>query len=446
MPDSFFSISFDLILLNRPLTYDLYINSSSLQAREKFVKIVHSGDSVSKTDVMVFHGKYHQLYVREAQRSTFLKSMMQLSEPVELPGASPEETLISVDESRPPRVTTIEVRKTTILKNSAIHHLENLFEKEPSTEVLNETITGCRDVVENMIDVLHTYDVDKLRELIANLSFHDFYTFDHSVNVSMYCILIYQTLHPLASRTEIMQAGLAGLLHDLGKIKIPTEIINNSGKLSDLEFKEIQKHPDFGQDLLLQSALSWPEDLNPPLLGKVVCQHHENWDGTGYPRKIAGEQIHEMARITAIADFFDAITTKRSYSEPLSIEDAVALMGKFVGKKLDPKLFQFFVQNTEKIAKKHHSNLTLTDDDFDPCQPHQSLPLAVASQSATVTANAKDIGQVKVLKTDSKVDIGKVKVIEEPKPLQFSFGKVKVLNNDAPNQQTNAGLLKKKSD
>src|SRR5690606_13206199 len=135
------------------------------------------------------------------------------------------------------------LEKSAVLKTSAIRYLENIFSPEETltSEILSQTISDCRDVVENMVDVLQNYDIDQLRDLIGSLSFHDFYTYDHSINVSMYCILIYQALNPHASRENIVHAGLGGLLHDLGKIKIPTEILNKAGKLDDDEFNEIKK-------------------------------------------------------------------------------------------------------------------------------------------------------------------------------------------------------------
>ncbi len=104
------------------------------------------------------------------------------------------------------------------------------------------------------------------------------------------------------------------------------------------------------------------------LLKNVVLQHHENVDGTGYPKKLASPEIDPYAKITAIADFFDAVTTKRSYHEALNVEDALALMKKSVGKKLDPSFFDVFVEETKQFNRNKVSLLELPVD-FDPCQP-----------------------------------------------------------------------------
>jgi HD-GYP domain-containing protein (c-di-GMP phosphodiesterase class II) len=177
-------------------------------------------------------------------------------------------------------------------------------------------------------------------------------------------------IHPTANKDDIVQAGLGGMLHDLGKIKIPTFIINNPGKLSDEDFEQIKKHPDHGHDLLCKAHCDLG-GVNLKNVKRAVHEHHENYNGTGYPNKLEGMEIHKLARITAIADFFDAITTKRSYHDVLPIDKALGVMANTVGKKIDPKYFAIFKNNAHDVVKK--SPLTLPDS-FDPCQPCNVLP------------------------------------------------------------------------
>lgn len=363
-----------MITVNVPIPYDLYINASGLENKEHFVRIKPKGEIITSHDLENFRSKYRQLYIPESQRSDYLKSVCQGS------GKNLEE-------------------KATVIKDTAIKYLDNLFNptREFTTEVLGESIQGCRDVVSNMVDLIHTCDIDALREMIGKLSFHDFYTYDHSINVSMYSILLFQYLNPNASKTQVIEAGLGGLLHDLGKIKIPTHIINKSGKLTDDEFTQIKNHPGFGRDLMMSEGLALPQGVDAANLRRTIFEHHENFNGTGYPSKIAGENIHIYARITAIADFFDAITTKRSYHEPLSIKDALALMAKSTGAKLDPRLFDAFSKHTCHFHKEHHSNLKLGDD-FDPCQPHNKLPL-----SAGLDLKKPTYGGIKIIGKESSL-------------------------------------------
>lgn len=378
--NSYFSIGFEFVAKATPLPYDLYINSSSLVEREKFVRIFPLGGVLSEEDLREYKRKYHQLYVHESQRDSYLRSLAKQD---------------NVDD----------VQKSKVIKDSAIHYLNKLFEpgKEYTTEVLAESIEGCRESVESMIDVLEDYDINKVQKLIADLSFHDFYTYDHSINVSMYCISLYRSWRPKAPRNEIVMAGLGGLLHDLGKIKIPTTIINNPGKLSDEDFNVIKKHPGFGNELIHESHCEC-EGVDFEVIRRVVYEHHENFNGTGYPQGISGEKIHEMARITAIADFFDAITTKRSYHEALSVEDALAVMARSVGKKIDPELFKIFSENVNKLKFQGKTNRELPED-FDPCQPHDVLPFKA------VKADVKK----QDLFGEKPAEFGKVKKVESPK-------------------------------
>ncbi|MFP5385834.1 MAG: HD-GYP domain-containing protein [Bacteriovoracia bacterium] len=367
---SFFSVRYDLIQTGQPLMFDLYINSSVVQGKEKFIRIFANGGTLVKEELEEFHRKYFQLYVPEDQRKQYLTSLVRSS----------------VDE----------VQKTNVIKESALEYLHNIFDKEKefSTELLAKNIEGCREVVESMVDLLDHHNIDSLRTLIGNLSFHDFYTYDHSINVSMYCIQIYKAINPKATRKELMHAGLGGLLHDLGKIKIPTEILNNPGGLSDADYLTIKKHPDFGLDLLLNGHCEVSEDIDLKIIARVVHEHHENFDGTGYPKKLKGkEEIHLLARVCTIADFFDAITTKRSYNEVLSIQDAMNTMRKFRAVKLDPDIFDIFDRQVRYVRAESTKELRLADS-FDPTLPYAKLPIE------------------EIKKFEKEMDFGKIKVVD----------------------------------
>jgi HD-GYP domain-containing protein (c-di-GMP phosphodiesterase class II) len=354
--NNFFSISFDLIMVDSEIPYDLYVNSSSNESKEKYVRIYPKNDFISMEELKIFKKKYFQLYVHESQREQYLKSLTNCS-----------------------RIPDLE--KSEIIKASAIHYLDKIFDrdKEFTTELLTETILGCKLTVESMVDVIKDYDVSKVQHLIGTLSFHDFYTYDHSINVSMYCIALYSAARPNAEKEEIVMAGLGGLLHDIGKVKISTDIINNPDKLTDEQFNIIKKHPDYGYNLLTENPCSC-EGVDFRIIKRIVHEHHENFNGTGYPRQISGAEIHLLARITAIADFFDAVTTKRSYHEVLSTEDAISVMAKSVGKKLDPALFEIFTTSIKQLVLTGKTNIELPED-FDPCQPQNILPFRAPKPS-----------------------------------------------------------------
>jgi HD-GYP domain-containing protein (c-di-GMP phosphodiesterase class II) len=385
--ESYFSVSFELIVRGQPLPYDLFLNSSVIESREKFVRIAPQGEVLSFEDLMSFQKKYRQLYVPETQRSAYLKSIVQSSK-------------------------STEIEKTTVIRDTAIKHLAGIFDQnQPMTpEVLTQHVTGCKDAVDSMVNVIENYSIDQLKSLIGSLSFHDFYTFDHSINVSMYSVIIYKALFPNAKSSDVVVAGMGGLLHDLGKIKIPTTIINNPGKLSDEDFQQIKKHPEYGLGLLGDSQVSLPDALDRVSLCRAIFEHHENYDGTGYPRKIVGENIHILARITAVADFFDAITTKRSYHEALTTEQALALMAKSCGKKLDPVIFKAFAQKTQEYDQCALPQLALSPD-FDPCQPCNKLPFVEVPVAAPVEPAAVKESHRNALPRKPVV-YGKVKIVE----------------------------------
>lgn len=374
--NNFFSISFDLVLQNLAIPYDLYVNSSAAENRERFVRIYPKGDPLNEEDIKVFRKKYHQLYVHESQREDYLRSLIHCK-------------------------NVSDVQKTDIIKSSAIVYLDKLFEpdKEFTTEVLAETIQGCKTAVESMVEVVKDYDVSKIQNLIASLSFHDFYTYDHSINVSMYCIALFNSVKPNAPKEEVVLAGLGGLLHDIGKIKIQTDIINKPDKLTEEEFTIIKSHPKYGYDLLTDNECITCEGIDLNIIKRIVYEHHENFNGTGYPNKISGENIHLLARITAIADFFDAITTKRSYHEVLSTEEALNVMSKSIGKKLDPHLFEMFTKNVKQLVVNGKINKELPED-FDPCQPQNVLPFRNPKPSFKVEGFGKG---------DEKKEYGKIK-------------------------------------
>lgn len=340
----------DLLVMDHPIPYNLYINSSAVADREHYVKIFRLGDTLTKNEYHALKEKYEQVYVSEIERGAYLRAICQYF------GKTEEE-------------------KVNILKTSALHHLDSIFNvktDEVSVDIINQTLTGCRQTVEGFVELLKNYELNQLHELIGNLSFHDFYTYDHSINVSMYCILIYKLLDPDAAEDKIVNAGMGGFLHDIGKIKIPTKILNKVGRLTDDEFLEIQRHPIYGRDFLSQRGVVGPRGADVALIRDVVFQHHENFDGTGYPNRLKGDEIQLLARVTSIADFFDAITTKRSYAEALSVEEALALMKRSRAKKIDPSLFDRFDQHMHERYKERETDLILSDD-FDPCQPHIKL-------------------------------------------------------------------------
>lgn len=146
------------------------------------------------------------------------------------------------------------------------------------------------------------------RALANAIDAKDQYTHGHSVRVAEYA----QKIAILYGKDEKFCSDIyyAGLLHDVGKIGVSSSIINKSGRLSDEEFTEIKKHPVIGQQILSSISKS-------PYLSIAAKYHHEHYDGRGYPEHLKGDDIPEIARIIAVADAYDAMTSKRSYRDPI---------------------------------------------------------------------------------------------------------------------------------
>jgi putative two-component system response regulator len=133
-------------------------------------------------------------------------------------------------------------------------------------------------------------------------------------------------------------------MHDIGKIGIPDSIMLKPGKLTDEEFAIMKKHPEIGAEILGES------DSDLIALAKVVAMtHHEKWDGSGYPHGLKGENIPIEGRIVAIADVFDALTSKRPYKEAWTVDKAMAFLHDQSGIHFDPQLVTLFQQSLPSI-------------------------------------------------------------------------------------------------
>ena len=172
---------------------------------------------------------------------------------------------------------------------------------------------------------------------LARLKTQDDYSYMHSVAV---CALMVSLARQLAlTPQQCREAGMAGLLHDIGKAVIPTAVLNKPGKLDDAEFEIIKTHPVRGHELLSDGAGASELALD------VVLHHHEKFDGSGYPHGLAGEAIHLFARMGAVCDVYDAITSDRPYKKGWSPAEAVRKMAEWSKSHFDDKVFQAFVKS-----------------------------------------------------------------------------------------------------
>ena len=162
----------------------------------------------------------------------------------------------------------------------------------------------------------------------------DLYTRGHSDRVSRGSVMIAREIGMRGDRVDAI--GYAGMLHDVGKLGVPTKVLQKTGTLTEEEYAAIQLHPMRGLDIVREIGF-----LDEALAG--IMHHHERIDGRGYPMGLAGDEIPEFARVLAVADAFDAMTSTRSYRGARRVEEAIAELRKWAGTQFDPAFVDAFV-------------------------------------------------------------------------------------------------------
>lgn len=222
-------------------------------------------------------------------------------------------------------------KKADILYQASASMMEELFEKPEIGDNIERSANVARSAVEYLLQGRQSFFN------LLNMSMHDYYTYTHSVHVCTYAIALAQTLG-ITDPRMLNDLGTGALLHDIGKSRVPKEIIQKKGPLTGEEMELMKKHPDYGLEIA-EGA-----DTISPLARYAIIQHQEKIDGTGYPHGLTESEIHIYGRITAIADVFDAMTTNRSYSKAHSFYDTLKFLVQERGTHLDMKLLGEFVK------------------------------------------------------------------------------------------------------
>jgi putative nucleotidyltransferase with HDIG domain len=212
-----------------------------------------------------------------------------------------------------------------------------------------KTTTNFDEEVD-MTEKDRVYNHDKLEGLAGGLRSglerkHP-YTKGHCDRVSAYAVRLALTFEPTWSATDIAYLRIGGLLHDIGKICVEESTLNYTGeKLSIEQVRELEDHPMDGWEIVRKSGVDVPD-----IIRDAILAHHESYDGVhtgdlrGYPLGLHGEAIPLVGRIVAVADTFDALTSKRTYQAVVSFEEAAKKLRDLAGTKLDPKLVELFVE------------------------------------------------------------------------------------------------------
>ena len=196
-----------------------------------------------------------------------------------------------------------------------------------------ENIKRSGELISNTMHFILS-DKTSLRHLM-NVTSYDYYTYTHSVNVGLFSIALGTKLE-IKDEEDLFALGWGSILHDVGKTQVQSNILNKDGPLSDDEFFQMKKHPIYGGEILHET-----EVLPEKAYGSVL-EHHEKASGKGYPNKLALKDISYFGKITAVADVFDALTTRRSYKPAIDTFKALSIM-KGMEEHFDPDIFKSFV-------------------------------------------------------------------------------------------------------
>ena len=197
-----------------------------------------------------------------------------------------------------------------------------------------KTIQKINEELRDKNDELEKAYLDTIGILRQTVEAKDPYTRGHSDRVSEFAVLIGTKMGLDEKTIHILKVG--GLFHDIGKIGIPDSILLKESKLSDDEYSQIKNHPTIGAHILGNATVF--QDIIP-----IVKYHHERYDGRGYPSQLAGTDIPLIARITAVADAFDAMTSKRTYRDSLPIEKVKEEIERCSGTQFDPEIAKLFL-------------------------------------------------------------------------------------------------------
>jgi putative nucleotidyltransferase with HDIG domain len=301
MEDSvFFKVRINTLIPGKPTTFDVYLRIGAQN-----ILYLRAGDAIEKAKIDSLSKKDsgNHFLVREGDRLAYK--------------AYVHEQMIS---------DSLNVNeKALILRESSMTLMEELFEQPDVSKALDNS----RGVISEFIEFMEA-EPESMAHLIS-LSGHDFYTYNHSLDVAIYSLGLAEAVG--FNKEELEEMGLGALFHDIGKRQISLDILTKKGPLDNAEWAQMQKHPQYGLVILNDQQVS--EAI------KAACfEHHESWTGNGYPQQISGQEIHPFARIVAITDTYDAMTTQRSYNVPMKPVEAVTMMKEKLAGRYDPEMLK----------------------------------------------------------------------------------------------------------
>lgn len=236
-------------------------------------------------------------------------------------------------------------------KTGKLNQLFLLIESGINSIKQKKEINKINNKLSNMYDKLEQAYLESIETLRYTVEAKDTYTIGHSNRVSAYSVLIGN--HLGLSKEDLRNLDIGGLFHDIGKIGVPDTILRKEIRLTDHEYLEVKNHPSIGAHIL--SGATVFKDIIP-----IVKYHHEKYDGSGYPNQLKGNDIPYLARITSIADAFDAMTSKRKYRDSLPINTVINEFECNKGTQFDPNITDTFLD----ILKNYYTEIEKIQNEF----------------------------------------------------------------------------------
>jgi len=290
--------SFDLFMRVEQDNYVLYLSRKNVLTETDLANLAEK--------------KIYKLYVSSEQESDYRHYVEEhLSEIVRDPAISVE-------------------TKSRIVYETSTSVVEDVF-KDPRTE----NIQRSKEVISDTVTLILSSEEATRR--LTQIASHDYYTYTHSVNVCVFGVAFAKKVFPSMSGDEFQRLGVGFTLHDIGKSCIPTSILNKQGPLDAREWQLMRTHPDESARILKETGHLTDE------AHVIALQHHERIDGTGYPRQLRDRDIHELAKICAVADVFDALTTNRAYGTAKNSFEALNVMKNEMYGHFSKEHFEKFV-------------------------------------------------------------------------------------------------------
>jgi response regulator RpfG family c-di-GMP phosphodiesterase len=257
-----------------------------------------------------------------------------------------------------------DLRQVEAVVKRALEHSELITAKQRYEDHLEELVEQRTAELDHALDSLEDAYRATLKALTAALETRDSETHGHSERVVSYSLRLGRECG--LNRQAMKSLEFGSLLHDIGKIGVPDAILRKPAKLTEEEWTRMREHPLHGQQIL--RGIEFLKGA-----ARVVAQHHEKWDGSGYPLGLRGEEIDVCARIFAVADAFDAITSDRVYRRGKSYEAAAEELDEWAGRQFDPKVVEAFHRvPKEDWAELHRLSLIPKHEEFEVRQMVQT--------------------------------------------------------------------------